>query len=159
MNVMRRLWQCMTVVCLGLVLVGCQEGGGISKQGVGAVTGGALGGVLGSQVGGGNGKTAAIIAGTLGGALIGGSIGKSMDTVDQMKANQALESNRSNQTSTWTNPDNSNTYAVTPTRTFTGANGQPCRDFTTNATINGQNQLINGTACRDSNGQWRIVSN
>ncbi len=157
MNVTRRFWQSVALVGLSVVLVGCE--GGINKQGVGAVTGGALGGVLGSQVGQGNGRTAAIIAGTLGGALIGGSIGKSMDTVDQMKANQALESNRSNQTSTWTNPDNNNTYAVTPTRTFTGANGQPCRDFSTNATIGGQNQAVNGTACRDSSGQWRIVSN
>lgn len=157
MNMIRRCWQWSALAVLGLTLTACE--GGVSKQGVGAVTGGALGGVLGSQVGGGNGKTAAIIAGTLGGALIGGAIGKSMDTVDQMKANQALETNRTNQTSNWTNPDNNNTYAVTPTRTFTGPDGQPCRDFNTNATIGGQNQVVSGTACRNSSGQWRIVSN
>jgi len=156
MNVIRQSWQSVAVVCLGLALTACQS---VTKQDVGAVTGGALGGVLGSTVGGGNGKTAAIIVGTLGGALIGGAIGKSMDTVDQMKANQALESNRTNQPSSWTNPDNNNSYSVTPTRTYTGNTGQPCRDFTTNATINGQNQVINGTACRDSNGKWRIVNN
>jgi len=156
MNKVRRFLQYTCLAALGLLLAGCES---VSKQDVGAVTGGALGGVLGSTVGQGNGKTVAIIAGTLGGALLGGAIGKSMDTTDQLKANQALESNRSNQPSTWTNPDNNNSYSVTPTRTFTGANGQPCRDFTTNATINGQPQTVVGTACRDSNGKWRLVSN
>lgn len=141
-----------------LGLSGCNSTGGVSKQGVGAATGAVLGGIAGSTVGHGNGKTAATIGGSLIGGFLGGSIGKSMDQVDQLKMNQALESNKTNQSSAWSNPDNHNNYSVTPTRTFTGPNGEPCRDFTTTAKVSGQPQTIYGTACRDGNGKWRIVS-
>lgn len=143
-----------TFFVLGL-LTACSN---INKQDIGAATGAVIGGVAGSTVGKGHGKTAATIAGTVLGGFLGGSIGHSMDEVDQLKMNQALESNRTNQPTSWTNPDNHNNYSVTPTRTFTGPNGEPCRDFTTTAIVGGQKQSIYGTACRDSAGKWRIVS-
>lgn len=152
---MKKISTVMLTSLVSLGLVGCSS---ISNQDIGAGTGAVLGGIAGSTVGKGHGKTAATIAGAVVGGALGGAVGKSMDDVDRLKMNQALEANRTNQTATWTNPDNSTTYALTPTRTFTGPGGEPCRDFTTNAKVNGQNQTLYGTACRDSSGKWRIVS-
>jgi surface antigen len=103
-------------------------------------------------------KTATTTTATVSSGFLSGSTGKSMDEVDQLKMNQALESNRTNQSSSWSNPATHNNYSVTPTRTFTGPNGEPCRDFTTNAIVNGERNSIYGTACRDNAGKWRIVS-
>jgi surface antigen len=103
-------------------------------------------------------KTTTTTTATVSSGFLSGSTGKSMDAVDHLKMNQALESNRTNQTSSWNNPETHNYYSVTPTRTFTGPNGQPCRDFTTNATVGGEKDAIYGTACRDNSGKWRIVS-
>jgi surface antigen len=139
---------------LTLSLLGCA---GVSHQDVGVATGAVLGGVLGSQVGGGAGQTAAIIGGSILGGMIGGAIGNSMDEVDQMKMTRALESNRTNQTSSWTNPDSGNRYSVVPKRTYTSRDGQPCREYTTTAIIGGKKQEIYGTACRTADGCWRVV--
>ncbi|GIL38949.1 hypothetical protein [Roseiterribacter gracilis] len=46
---------------------------------------------------------------------------------------------------------------TTPTRTW--QNGQTwCREYTTNARIEGRQQVMVGTACRDPGGAWRIAS-
>lgn len=89
---------------------------------------------------------------------LGGDVGKSMDDSDNTRVNQALESSKTNQTSTWTNPSSNTTYSVTPTRTFTSPTGEPCRDFTVSALMGGQTQQVYGTSCRDSSGQWHVVS-
>ena len=118
-----------------------------------------LGGVLGSQVGGGNGRTAAIIAGTVVGALIGGSVGRTMDANDRMKAQNAFEYNRSNEPTSWRNPDTGNAYTVTPTRTYTNqSSNQSCREYTTAAVIGGRRETVVGNACRQSDGTWKAVN-
>jgi surface antigen len=131
--------------------------GACTNQEVGTVTGGVLGGAIGTQIGGGTGQTIAIIGGTMIGSLIGGKIGKSMDDVDRMKANQALEKTPTNQSTSWSNPDNGNKYTVTPTKTYTNSAGSPCRQYTTTAVIEGKREELQGTACRDANGQWKAV--
>ena len=124
----------------------------------GQVIGGVLGGVLGSQVGDGSGQTAAIIIGTMAGSMIGRQIGESMDDVDRMKTAEALNSNRTGQSTTWTNPDNGREYTVTPTRTYEEPSGAPCRDFQLDATVGGEpGQEVAGTACLQPDGSWKIV--
>ena len=123
----------------------------------GEVVGGVLGGVLGSQVGDGSGQTAAIIIGTMAGSMIGRHIGQTMDDVDRMKTAEALNSNRTGQSTTWTNPDTGEEYTVTPTRTFEESSG-PCREFELDATVGGEpDQKVNGTACLQADGSWKIV--
>lgn len=141
---------------LVLGLAGCQTPP--DKQQTGTVVGGVLGGVLGSNVGKGRGQTAAIIAGTLVGAVIGGEVGKYMDQTDQLKAQQALETSRTNQTTAWHNPDTGRDVSVTPTRTYTSSSGQNCREYNTIVTIDGKQQAAHGTACRQPNGTWHIVN-
>ncbi len=129
-----------------------------TKQQTGAVVGGVLGGVLGSQVGGGSGRTAAIIGGTIIGAMIGGSIGKSMDETDRLKAQHAFEYNRTNEPAHWRNPDSGNEYTVTPTRTYNSSSNEVCREYTSDAYIGGRREQVVGTACRQSDGSWRVVN-
>lgn len=137
-------------------LAGCQTPP--TQEQTGQAVGGILGGVLGSQVGKGKGRTAAIIAGTLAGAYIGGAIGKNMDESDRMKTTQTLEYNRSNQPTTWTNPDTRSTYTVTPTRTYNTSSGQPCREYATEAIIDGKRETVYGTACRQPDGSWQAAN-
>lgn len=142
------------VVAAGLLVGGCQQ---VRNEEVGTVVGGALGGLAGAHVGGGKGRIVAAVAGAVAGAYLGGKVGKSMDELDRIKANQALEATPTGQTSTWRNPDTGNSYTVTPTQTYTDNGGAPCRDYTTEAWIDGQREIIKGTACRQPDGTWRAV--
>jgi surface antigen len=132
-----------------LVLGGCQT----TREQQGNWIGAIAGGVLGSKVGGGSGRVAATIAGTLLGGYIGGRIGRNMDDSDRYQAGEVLESTPSNQSSSWSNPDTGNTYSVTPTRTYYDSS-RPCREYTTEAWIDGRKETIYGTACRQSDGTW-----
>jgi surface antigen len=142
------------IVCGLLIaaLAGCETPP--TKQEIGTVTGAVIGGAIGSQIGGGTGTTVAIIAGTLAGGYLGNRIGKSMDEKDRMKAAQALETAPTGQPTAWRNPDSGATYTVTPTRTYQTSSG-PCRDFTTKAVIDGKEETVNGTACRQPDGTWK----
>ena len=140
------------IVAILAFLMGC-TGNYDTKEDAGTLTGAAVGDV-GNQIGGGKGQLAATAAGAIAGALVGGTVGKSMDEVDRMKANQALESSRIGYTTSWRNPDTDDTYSITPTRTYETASG-PCRDFTTQAVIDGKREILYGTACRQPDGSWR----
>lgn len=128
----------------------------LNNEAVGTLAGGAIGGLVGSQFGGGSGKVAAAAGGALLGAYLGGNIGRTMDKVDRMEVQRALETAQTGKTVTWTNPDSGNRYAVKPTRTYY-TNQQPCREYTTHAIIGGKSQQIYGKACRQADGAWRVV--
>lgn len=148
----------VSLVLVTSLLTACE---GMRNEDMGAITGGVLGGVLGSQVGKGSGQAVAIVGGTLVGAYLGSRVGRSMDDVDRMKVNNALEHNRINKTTSWSNPDSGAHYAVTPTKTYyRQAQGttQPCREYTTTATINGKRETVYGRACRMADGSWQVVS-
>jgi surface antigen len=129
-----------------------------TNEQTGQVVGGILGGVAGNQVGGGRGRTVATVAGTIAGAFIGGSVGRSMDDTDRLKARHSLEYNRSNQPSYWQNPDTGNEYTMTPTRTWQNGSGQYCREYTSDVVIGGRRETSYGTACRQPDGSWKLVS-
>ncbi len=148
----------IAVAMAGIVLLsGCNGNNGFTRENIGMATGGALGGYVGSQIGSGSGRLAATAVGAVAGALIGGAVGRTMDEQDQWRSAQALESSRSNHTTRWHNPDSGVDYAVTPTRTYETANG-PCRDFTSEAVIDGRRQTVYGSACRQPNGSWRTIN-
>jgi surface antigen len=77
-----------------------------------------------------------------------------MDDSDRYRAGQALESTPSQQTSSWENPDTGNRYEVTPTRTYYD-DTRPCREYTTEAWIDGRRETVRGTACRLDDGTWQ----
>ncbi len=147
-------------VLIALILTACAttQGGDRSKTIIGGLGGAAAGGFLGAAVGG---DTAGIIAGTLIGGLIGGAIGDRLDAADRREAREAaqvsLEISRSGNATAWNNPDSGNSGTITPTRTFQTANGQYCREFQQTITIAGEENQGFGTACRQSDGSWKIV--
>lgn len=145
-----------------VALAGCQNGGQDefgAKTGLGAALGAAGGGLLAAAVGG---SGAGIAAGVLLGGLAGGAVGSTLDAQDRRIAGQnsqhALETAPAGTTTTWHNPDSGNSGTVTPTRTYQNASGQYCREFQQTITIGGQDQQSFGTACRQPDGSWKIVS-
>lgn len=125
---------------------------------LGAVLGAGAGAAIGSTIGDGDERTVAIIGGTIIGAIVGGSIGRAMDEVDQNCVGQVLEHAPDGRTVIWADPDGGPRYRVTPVRTYQDEGGRYCRDYTTSAVINGAEREIHGTACRLSDGSWRLVS-
>lgn len=146
----------IAVCCVGgmvLSLSACQN---VSKQDMGTVTGAVAGGLLGSTIGQGQGKILAVAAGAMAGAYIGNAVGKSMDDTDRLKAQAALERNKTGQATSWTNPDNGNHYTVKPKKTYQRANHEYCREYTMTADVAGQKQQTYGTACRQPDGSWKV---
>jgi surface antigen len=129
-----------------------------SKSTAGTVIGAVLGGLTGNAIVRGRGKVPAIIAGGVLGAIIGGSIGDSMDKADRVHTHRVMETARTGQNVTWTNPDTGAEYSVTPTRTYQRENGQYCRDYKSWGWIDGYEEELRGTVCRASDGSWRKVS-
>jgi surface antigen len=125
---------------------------------VGSAAGGAAGGLVGSQIGKGSGNTVATIVGVLGGALGGGYIGRSMEPADRGCVGQSLSNAPANQPVAWQNPSNGSSYWVTPTADLRGPNGEPCRNYITDAVINGQRQETENTACQQPDGNWKPVA-
>jgi surface antigen len=145
------------------MLAACQSMEDNPKQTMGTVIGAAAGAVIGSNLGKGKGNTVGVALGTLAGAWLGQSIGKSLDDLDRMKMQQttqnALEHKPIGSTSTWSNPDSGNSGTVTPTKTYyeTSSSSEPCREYSSTVTIDGQLETITGTACRRPDGTWRTV--
>jgi surface antigen len=129
-----------------------------TNEQTGQVVGGILGGVAGNQVGHGSGRAVATLAGTLAGGFIGGALGRNMDDTDRLKAHHSLENNRTHESSQWHNPNSGNDYTMTPTRTYQTGNGQYCREYTTDVVVGGRRETAYGTACRQADGSWKVVS-
>ena len=132
-----------------------------TKQQSGVLLGGATGALLGSQFGKGSGKIFGTGVGALLGAFAGSQIGKYMDEQDKMRMEKTtqntLERSKTGQTSSWQNPDSGNSGTITTTRTFQNE-GRYCREFTQTITVGGKTEKGYGTACRQPDGSWQIVS-
>ncbi len=157
-----KIFKVLVVVASALSLGACFEGQG-NKQIGGTLIGAGLGGLAGSQIGSGTGQLAAVGAGVLLGGLLGSEVGKSLDRADQAYAAQTyqntLEATPTGQTATWVNPDSGNQGSYTPTKTYQTDAGQYCREFQQTVTVGGQTEEAYGTACRQEDGSWKIVSN
>jgi surface antigen len=80
-----------------------------------------------------------------------------MDRVDALETRNALETAKIGQAVTWRNPDSGAQYSVTPTRTWQEESGRYCREFETWGWIDGFEEKLRGTACREPDGAWRRV--
>jgi hypothetical protein len=78
--------------------------------------------------------------------------------VAQDALQSALEYNRTNQASTWVNPDAGVSGTVVPVRTYQNAAGQPCREYQRTIIIGGREERGYGTACRQPDGTWLTIS-
>jgi len=71
---------------------------------------------------------------------------------------RALEHADDGQDIVWDNPDRHARYEVTPTKTYQQNDGRYCREYTSSAIVNGREQTVYGTACRQPDGSWELQS-
>jgi len=149
------------VASVALGLSGCAQTGQTihdnPKTTMGGMLGAAGGGLIAAAAGGG---AAGIVGGVLLGGLVGGAVGNALDQKDkqmaQQAAQQAFEYARTDEASTWRNPDSGNSGSITPTRTYQTSSGQYCREYQQDIVVGGETQKSYGTACRQPDGSWRI---
>ena len=132
------------------------------KEQIGAISGMIVGGAIANDIAeGGKNEGLATVLGAFIGGVMGQSIGSQLDELDRQMAqsayNEALEYNRSDVSTDWINPDSGNSGSFTPIRTYT-MSGRYCREYTQEIIIGGQKQAGYGTACRQPDGSWEIVS-
>lgn len=142
---------------LALSLAGCGPQTGPNEAG-GTIIGAVAGGAIGSLFGGGAGKAAAIVAGTMIGGFLGNQIGKNMDENARQQAYAAqMNAINAGQAQSWRSP--SGAYgSVTPGPVYVDQGSQACRQYTHTIVVDGKRQTGTGTACRNPNGTWQIVS-
>ena len=141
------------------ITTGCTGMG--PKETGGTLIGAGAGALAGAQFGGGDGKLIAVAVGTLAGALIGREVGFSLDQSDRLamerNAQYALEHTRTDATTSWRNPDTGNAGTITPTQTYKTAEGRYCREYNQTIIVGGERQQAYGTACRQPDGNWKII--
>lgn len=140
----------LALVFSGLMLSACQQLPG-TRQEQGTVIGGAAGAVVGREIGD---STLGTVVGAVAGGVLGNIIGRRMDENDRQNIAQALSENEAR---TWTNPQTNASYRVDPTDTVR-RDGQLCREYEMTATIEGEPRQVEGLACQQPNGTWRVVS-
>lgn len=135
--------------------------GEINEVTLGGLIGGVAGGILGGQIGGGNGRTVAAVTGALIGAWAGTHVAKSLTQQDVIYVEEAANTATTapvGETIEWYNPESGNKGTVTTTREGEAANGNYCREYQQTVTIGGQTEQAYGTACRQPDGAWEIIS-
>lgn len=100
-------------------------------------------------------EQAGTLVGSFGGPALGSVAAQALDGSDRRRVARALESASNGQPSTWRNRDTGDSFVVTPGRTFEQGVTR-CRDFTVEAVVGGRNDRVDGSACRQGDGNWRI---
>ena len=141
---------------------GITGGGGLDKADIGTGLGAVGGAVIGSSFGKGNGRVVGGVIGGLLGAGIGHEIGASLDRADMTYYRQtqqkALETAQPGQPLPWNNPQSGHSGVVIPQAPYKADNGQYCREFQSKISVGGKTESGYGTACRQPDGSWQIVS-
>ena len=138
-------------IALSFLLSSCANGP--NKAGMGAAGGAAGGALLGQAIGH---NTEATLIGAVAGGLLGYIIGNEMDKYDREQLNHVYERGVSGQANSWRNPDNGNTYQVTPQPAYSNSSNGPCRKAEIQSIIDGKQETVYTTACRDNNGHWQL---
>jgi surface antigen len=138
-----------------VTLAGCMGNG--PNQDAGTLFGAATGAIVGGALG--NGNLGAVAAGAVIGGFLGNAIGQELDANDQrLAANAQYAALNSGQTGApvqWHGRRNyGNVVAGSPYR----VNDYNCRDYTHTIYIDGRPEVARGTACRQPDGTWRVVS-
>jgi surface antigen len=132
-----------------------------TRQDSGTLVGAVAGGLIGNQFGRGGGKVAATLAGAIVGGIVGNEIGRRLDARDRELARQAeydaWERGEPGKPVRWRNPDNGRYGEVVPQARYRRG-ALDCRDFIHKVYIDGREQAMRGTACRNPDGTWSQVS-
>ncbi len=147
----------VAIAALGLLLAGCTQDAGPKETG-GAVVGGVAGGLLGNTIGHGKGRAAATILGAALGAVVGGAVGRNLDDNDRERAYYAANrSFSSGREAYWDNPETGHRGRFRPRRSYRDDDDRMCRDFDHTIWVDGEPEVIEGTACEMRDGSWRVV--
>jgi len=145
---------------LALASCGPHEG---NRQ-LGRVLGGIAGAVLGSQISSGAGQIAATIGLGALGAWLGEELSKEDHLIIDSTTNTALNTNHPGQASTWNNPKSGASGTITPGPYYTAkfddqkALKKTCRKIKVVVSSAGKPEKRGQrTACRTTNGEWRII--
>ncbi len=134
-----------------MLLSGCA-----SQQQTGTIIGGITGALIGSAIGDGSGQNVAIAAGAIAGGLIGSTVGQRFDDQDQGRIAYSMQRN---QRSSWTSSTTGHRLTVVPSSTLAPSSSkQQCREFTVDTEIGKRTESAYGTACRQADGSWKIVT-
>ena len=159
---MKRSISVVFASAFALTLAGCAETmqslENNPKAALGTLAGAAAGGWAGSSIGGGSGRDVAMIGGALLGGFLGNQIGKSLDSADRTAIDRTTQRSLDDNVSySWQNQDSGRSGTVTPTSTYSQG-GRECREFEQTIFIDGRRETAIGTACRQSDGAWRITA-
>ena len=148
----KRLFAAAAAACL---LAACSASNGVIT---GAVPPGANPGVvIDSPVGT---SPEGEMVGALEGALTGIDVGASLTEEDREIALQAeyeaLEYGRSGQPTLWRNRASGNSGEISVGTTYQ-VNRLDCREYTHKVSIGGHNRVVQGNACRQPDGVWRVL--
>jgi len=69
-------------------------------------------------------------------------------------AQYSLEYASTDESVPWVNPDSGAEGTFTPVATHEGPEGQVCREYAVDAIIDGREEVVYGTACRQPDGSW-----
>ena len=123
----------------------------------------AFGGVVG-LVGGVTSKDAVVttgrshvVAGAATGPLVGPRLARAMDDVDHHCVGRTLEYAPDNHRVRWQSDTNNSAFLVVPVRTFQNQGGLYCREYLASVTVGGKAQEALASACRASNGTWKLL--
>jgi surface antigen len=156
---MKKPWL-LGALAVPIVVAACGPNGP-TKSDAGLAIGAVTGGVIGNQFGKGSGKIVGTAVGAVLGGIVGSEIGRSMDQQDRMLAERAqlsaLEQGQSGRPVEWRNPDNGRYGEIVPMAPYQRG-GLDCRDYTHTIYIDGRQQAMRGTACRNPDGTWSNVS-
>ncbi|WP_243545496.1 glycine zipper domain-containing protein [Pseudodesulfovibrio tunisiensis] len=137
------------VVCSFLAVgFGCAT----NKAQQGATVGGLAGATIGALTFKDKMLGAAVGAGV--GVLMGYIVGNEWDKHDEAQVQQALERNRSNQASAWTNPDTGHSYTATPSHPYM-EDHRLYRDIVIKEK-GPDGKAVMAKAWRDDNGVWHL---
>ena len=103
----------------------------------------------------------AVSVGTVAGSQLGGNIGKRLSDTDRTRmqdaTQRALETGKAGTAVRWTGTGG-HTGSITPQPPFTSSGGITCREFQQTVTVDSENATAYGTACKQANGTWTVVS-
>jgi surface antigen len=153
-----RVNQLLATASVAALLAACAVDAGPKEAG-GAVVGGVAGGLIGSTIGDGKGQVAATLLGASLGAIVGGAVGRELDDQDRDRAYFAAQAALADgEPEEWQNPESGHRGRFTPTRSYYNSKRVHCRDFEHRVWIEGEPEIVEGTACQQADGSWRVVS-
>jgi surface antigen len=124
----------------------------------GAFTGAFIGNLIGRSAGN---RVAGTLIGAAVGGFLGNRIGAALDDEDKRRAYaaqmQALETGPSGAPVAWRNPESGRYGSVVP-GPATQIDSASCRQYTHTVYIDGRPQVERGTACRNPDGTWTVMS-